>query len=63
MGDNFTNPILQFFAYDHLPPFLQEVSRPFGELAVQMADTLPNCAETSTAFRKLRRRTRPSGRS
>lgn len=26
-------PILRYFAYAHLPPHLQEVSRPFAELA------------------------------
>lgn len=25
--------IMQFFAYEHLPPHLQEVSKPFGDLA------------------------------
>lgn len=29
------NAILQFFEYKHLPPKLQEVSAPFGELAAQ----------------------------
>lgn len=26
-------PILEFFAYDHLPPHLQEVSKPFYDIA------------------------------
>ncbi len=26
-------PLLQFFAYEHLPEHLQAVSKPFGELA------------------------------
>jgi hypothetical protein len=26
-------PIMQFFAYEHLPAALQEVSAPFGKLA------------------------------
>lgn len=28
-----TDPMLQFFTYDHLPESLQTVSRPFCELA------------------------------
>ena len=27
--------VLKLFAYEHLPPHLQEVSKPFGELARQ----------------------------
>lgn len=45
--------ILQFFAYQHLPPHLQEVSKPFCELAHKMAETLPPCAELSAGLRKL----------
>lgn len=30
-------PILQFFAYEHLPPALQAVSKPFGDAARQLA--------------------------
>jgi hypothetical protein len=46
-------PILDFFAYEHLPPKLQVVSKPFGDLARQLANDLPGNAETSTALRKL----------
>lgn len=46
-------PILQFFAYEHLPPHLQEISRPFGEMAHDMAAKLPRNAETSAGLRKL----------
>lgn len=45
--------ILQFFAYEHLKPELQVVSKPFGDLAREMAATLPPCAELSTGLRKL----------
>jgi hypothetical protein len=46
-------PILRYFAFEHLPPDLQEVSRPIGELAAQMADTLPPGAELTAGLRKL----------
>jgi hypothetical protein len=45
--------LLQFFAYEHLPPNLQEVSKPFGVLAQQIEDTLPSNPEKTTALRKL----------
>lgn len=45
--------LLQFFEYDHLPPGLQLVSKPFAELAQHMADTLPGNPETSAGLRKL----------
>jgi hypothetical protein len=48
-----SNYLLQFFTYGHLPPHLQEVSKPFSELAVLLDKTLPVNPETSTAFRKL----------
>lgn len=48
-----TEFLLQFFAYQHLPPHLQEVSKPFHDLADQVFMTLPKNAERSTALRKL----------
>lgn len=50
MGEN---PILKYFAYEHLPEKLQAISKPFGELAQLMATTLPASAETSAGLRKL----------
>jgi hypothetical protein len=44
--------ILQFFDYRHLPERLQEVSRPFCELAQSVA-LGPANAETVVALRKL----------
>ncbi len=44
--------ILQFFAYGHLPPMLQNVSRPFSELAAGLM-TLPANPERTVALRKL----------
>lgn len=48
-----TYPILKFFKYAHLPGRLQEVSKPFCDLAHKMAEELPPCDETSAGLRKL----------
>ncbi len=48
--------ILQFFAYEHLPPHLAKVSAPFGELAraiVAEGTGLPRNPERDVALRKL----------
>lgn len=45
--------LLQFFAYEHLPPHLQAVSQPFGELAQRIVETLPRNPERTVALRKL----------
>ena len=45
--------LLQFFAYEHLPGHLQEVSKRFGDLARRMAEDLPDNSERTTALRKL----------
>lgn len=45
--------LLCFFEYDHLLEHLQEVSRPLGELANQMADNLPEGPELTAGLRKL----------
>ena len=47
------DPILRFFHYAHLPPALQEASRPFCDLAAHIVFTLPRNAERSVALRKL----------
>lgn len=44
--------LLQFFRYDHLPEHLQEVSKPFGELADRIVK-LPRNQERTVALRKL----------
>ena len=46
-------PINQFFAYTHLPAHLQEVSKPFGELANMIINILPRNPERTVALRKL----------
>jgi hypothetical protein len=48
--------ILQFFAYEHLPPHLQAISKPFGLLAELICSDelgLQHCAERHEALRKL----------
>lgn len=47
------HPLLQFFAYEHLPEHLKAVSKPFGDLARELAKTLPSNPETTVALRKL----------
>jgi hypothetical protein len=48
-----TPSILKYFAFGHLPPHLQEVSRPIGELADTMTRELPPGPELSAGLRKL----------
>ena len=43
---------MQFFAYEHLPAHLAEVSMPFAELAQWMM-RLPHNPERTVALRKL----------
>lgn len=45
--------LIQFFEFSHLPEHLQEVSRPFGEMANRIVETLPRNPERTTALRKL----------
>lgn len=44
--------IEQFFTYEHLPPHLQDVSRPFAEQAQRILQ-LPRNPERTVALRKL----------
>lgn len=45
--------ILQFFAFDHLPPHLAAVSGDFCKLAHGIVATVPRNAERTAALRKL----------
>lgn len=47
------SPIMKYFNYEHLPEHLQEVSKPIGDLARQMDESLPDGAEKSAGLRKL----------
>jgi hypothetical protein len=44
---------MKYFEYAHLPAHLQEVSKPVGELAKLMDETLPDGPEKSAGMRKL----------
>jgi hypothetical protein len=46
-------PIMQFFAYAHLPEHLQAVSFPFSQLAEAIVRDLPRNPERTVALRKL----------
>lgn len=45
--------ILQYFAYEHLPEHLQDVSEEFYFLATHLDRTLPSGPEKSAGLRKL----------
>jgi len=45
--------VLQYFTYAHLHERLQEASRPFSELAHEVANRAPSSPETTIALRKL----------
>ena len=44
---------IKHFAWAHLPPRLQEVSKPIGELAHRLEAQLPDGPEKSAGMRKL----------
>lgn len=48
-----SDPMLQFFQYAHLPERLQEISKPFGDMAQFIVETLPRNPERTVALRKL----------
>ena len=52
MSDD-NEPILQFFAYEHLRDDLKDTSALFGELARIVVETLPRNPERTVALRKL----------
>lgn len=48
-----TEHILRFFAYEHLPPHLQKISKPFCELVHNLVEQGLEGPELSVALRKL----------
>lgn len=47
------NYLMQFFTFEHLPTTLQDVSRPFFDLATAIEKNLPDNPEKTVALRKL----------
>jgi hypothetical protein len=45
--------VFRYFAYAHLPPPLQEISKPFHDLAAAMIVRLPASPEVTVGLRKL----------
>lgn len=45
--------LLRFFAYEHLPAHLQDVSKPFCDLAHKVAHESNDPREATVAIRKL----------
>lgn len=50
---DYGEPMLQFFAFGHLPQHLQAVSEPFCELAYKVCRELPRNPERSVCLRRL----------
>lgn len=48
-----TVAVLRHFRFEHLPEFLQAISRPCAELAIAMADTLPEGPDLTCGLRDL----------
>ena len=44
---------MRWFTFDHLPEHLQAISRPVGELAKDMDESLAEGAEKTAGLRKL----------
>ncbi|WP_171182162.1 hypothetical protein [Ruegeria sp. HKCCD8929] len=47
------NPIMKYFEYEHLPEYLQAVSKPFCDLARQIDTDTYDGPEKSAGLRKL----------
>lgn len=45
--------MLKWFAYTHLPTTLQAASKPFGDMAQWIVDTIQSGPERTVALRKL----------
>lgn len=44
---------MKYFDYEHLPDHLQKISKPIGDLAREMDNTLPCNDEKEAGLRKL----------
>ena len=47
------DPIMQFFAYNHLPDDVRSTSSMFANVAIEIVQFLPRNAERTVALRKL----------
>jgi len=45
--------MMKWFAFEHLPENLQAISKPFGELAQLICNTIEGGPERTVALRKL----------
>ena len=45
--------IMQHFYHEHLPPDLREVSRTISEVAMELDQSIYDCAEKTAGLRKL----------
>ena len=45
--------VTQFFNYNHLPAHLQEISKPFADLAQHLLETLPPSQQKENALHRL----------
>lgn len=54
MAMSSSDKIMRFMAYDHLPQHLQEVSKPFYDLAAVMKSVLPEDPELTMCLRHIR---------
>lgn len=45
--------MMKWFEFSHLPEHLQAVSKPFGELAAKIVETVDSGPERTVALRKL----------
>lgn len=52
-SNHLPQPIMQFFAFAHLPEHLQQISRSFHATASWVDQNLPDNSEKTTALRKL----------
>lgn len=53
VGSTRPDPILKYFKWKHLPPHLQDKSKPFSELANWIVENCPQNPERTVALRKL----------
>lgn len=47
------SPKLRYFAYEHLPPTLQTISKPIGDLARQLDTMLPDGSQKELGMQSL----------